>query len=129
MVISAWVPAGPIHEIMGQTAQAIAAVVLSGDQPPPTRWGEPAVLERFFAPARVSVRQERLAFTGPSPRAWVAQQHTHHPAWLRARAVLEPAGLWEDLTGRSLAILETANEDQAGFRVTSDYLVATVEPG
>ncbi len=100
-----------------------------GDTPAPrVQWGDPAVLEGLFAPARVSVRAEGLAFIGPSARAWATDQFADHPGWAAARAVLEPAGRWEDLTARAIEILEAANEDPAAFRTTSGYLIATIEP-
>jgi hypothetical protein len=43
------------------------------------------------------------------------------------RAVLEPRGEAEALRGQALEILEAANEDPAGFRVTNRYMVATAE--
>ncbi|MDP8974765.1 MAG: class I SAM-dependent methyltransferase [Actinomycetota bacterium] len=128
IVLSAWAPAGPVHQVMGLVGQAMAAVLPPDDsRPPRTQWGDPAVLEGLFAPARVSVRSEGLAFVGPSARAWATDQFTNHPGWAAARAVLEPAGRWDELTERAIGTLEAANEDPDGFRITSGYLIATIE--
>jgi hypothetical protein len=58
---------------------------------------------------------------------WGAGQYENHPGWAAARAVLEPAGRWEDLASRAIEILEAANEDPTAFRTTSVYLIATIE--
>lgn len=128
IVLSAWTPTGPVHEVLKLIGDAVASVVARRDRPDSsTQWGEAAVLERLFAPARVTVRDERLAFVGRSARAWALDQYESHPGWAAARAILEPAGRWEEVAGRGIELLEAANEDPTGFRATSGYLIATVE--
>jgi SAM-dependent methyltransferase len=129
VVLSAWTPAGPIHEIMELVGAAMASVLPPKDGPVSQAvWGDPPVLERLFAPAQVTVRAEGLPFVGPSARAWAMDQFANHPGWAAARAVLEPAGRWEELTSRAIETLEEANEDPTSFRTTSGYLIATVKP-
>jgi hypothetical protein len=43
--------------------------------------------------------------------------------------VLEPRGELDLLEERMLAIYEAANEDPAGFRITSRYVVASARRG
>ncbi|MDQ3570965.1 MAG: hypothetical protein M3396_10190 [Actinomycetota bacterium] len=113
---------------MGLVADARASVLPPDDTAvPPTQWGDPAVLERLFNPATVTVREEGLAFVAPSAQAWATDQFENHPGWAAARAVLEAAGRWEELASRAIGILEAANEDPAAFRTTSRYLIATIE--
>ena len=128
IVVSAWTPTGPVRETMKLFGEAVATVLPPEDNPSPqTPWGETPALEQLFAPARVTVRSERLAFVAPSARAWALDQYEHHPGLVAARAVLEPAGRWEDLAGRAIEMLEAANEDPTAFRTTSGYLIATID--
>lgn len=127
IVLSAWTPAGPIREVASLVGEALASVVPpSGDYAPPIEWGDRGVLEQIFAPATVVVSTEELAFVASSARAWAAEQFRSHPGWAAARAVLEPAGCWEEIARRAVGVLETANEDPEGFRTTSTYLIAFV---
>ncbi len=129
IVLSAWPPTGPIRDIMDLVGEAMASVRPPDDDPAaPTSWWEAEALEELFAPATVVVRTERLAFVGPSARGWAVDQFDHHPGWAAARSVLEPAGRWEELAHRAIAILEAANEDPTAFRTTSTYLIATIKP-
>jgi hypothetical protein len=65
-----------------------------------------------------------VAFTAPSPRAYLEEQ-AEHPLAKAGQAVLEPRGEADALRARMLAIFEEANEDPDAFRVTSRYVVAT----
>ena len=128
IVLSAWTQTGAVHETMKLVGDTVASVLPPADSPvTATPWGDPAILEQLFAPARVTVRAERLAFIGTSARAWALDQYEHHPGLVAARAVLEPADRWEEVAGRAIERLEAANEDPTAFRTTSGYLIATIE--
>jgi hypothetical protein len=66
-----------------------------------------------------------IAFTEVSAREFAESELEHHPGWVDARAVLEPRGEWQNLCDETLAIFVAANEDPAGFRVSSDYTIVT----
>lgn len=123
IVVTTWRPEGPLHEAVLLAREALG---LPEDAPV---WGDPEALAGLFAPHPVDLREERLAFTGPSPRDWMQAQLDHHPVWLEARDALAERGGWDDLVARTLALLEAANEDPAAFCVTSRYLVVTVQRG
>ena len=130
ILLSAWAPSGAVHQVMVLLGTTVASVLPPDGTPTPrAQWGDPAVLESLFAPATVAVRSDALAFEAPSPRAWAMEQFDNHPGWAAARSVLEPAGRWEAIRRRAIEILEEANEDPTGFRTTSGYVIATIEPG
>ncbi|HEV2753630.1 MAG TPA: methyltransferase domain-containing protein [Solirubrobacteraceae bacterium] len=123
IVLTTWRPEGPLHE-----AHLLVRKALGLPDEAPV-WGDPDALAGLFAPHAVDLSDERLAFTGASPRDWVQAQLDQHPMWLEAGDALREHGTWDDLVARSLALFEAANEDPAAFRVTSRYLVATVRRG
>ena len=51
----------------------------------------------------------------------------NHPIAVAGQAALEPRGESEALFERMLEVLEAANEDPSGFRVTSRYVIAMAE--
>jgi SAM-dependent methyltransferase len=127
VVLTAWIPEGAIHEI-GQAARAaITEVVGKPTGPPPFAWHDEDSLNGLFAPAglEATVREAEIAITGPSPLEYLVREYASHPYAVVTRAILEPRGKLEALQARTLDILEEANEDPAGFRVTSRYVVAT----
>ena len=94
--------------------------------PPPFPWHEAAAIAALFAPHgfEVTLDEDSLAFTAPSPQAYVDEQ-AHHPLAIAGRAVLDPRGESDAVRRRMLAILTAANEDPKAFRVTSRYVIAT----
>jgi hypothetical protein len=73
----------------------------------------------------VSLQQERISFTAPSPLEYLVRDYSSHPLAVAGRGILEPRGKLEALQARVLETLEAANEDPASFRVTSHYVIAT----
>ena len=127
IVLSAWIPVGGGPR--GRTrrrARRSATRSARPPAPPPFPWHERAALAELFAPHgfEVTLEEERLAFTAPSPRAYLDEQ-ARHPLAVAGQAVLGPRGESEALRERMLAIYEAANEDPDAFRVTSRYVVAT----
>jgi len=128
IVVSAWTPAGPVHEASELLGAAMASVLPPGARPASrTRWGDRAALEHLFPATILTVRAEQLAFVAPSAQAWATEQFTYHPGWATTRAVLESVGRWEELASRTISVLEAANEDPHAFRTTSGYLIAVIE--
>jgi SAM-dependent methyltransferase len=126
IVLSAWMPGGALADVMRVRREATAAAGTSGGGAS-FAWHDGAALTRAFAPYGFSVdlSEEHLAFTAASPQEFVATELRVHPGWIAARTVLEPRGEMRAVRDRVLEIFETANEDPAGFRVTSRYVVAT----
>jgi SAM-dependent methyltransferase len=126
IVLSAWIPSGPIHEAVRAAGEAVRNALGAPAGPPPFPWHDRAALGELFASHdfEVTVDEERLAFTAPSPQAYLDEQ-AHHPLAVAGQAILGPRGESDALRERMLAIYEAANENPDAFRVTSRYVVAT----
>lgn len=127
IVISAWIPDGAISAVNRMSRQAVAQALDLPPAPPPFAWHEQEALAGLFGAHgfEVGLEEATIAFTGPSAREYMQAEADSHPLALAGRAVLEPRGESEALTGRMLDVLEQANEDPSAFRVTSRYVVAT----
>jgi len=129
IVLAAWAPGGAVSKAVRLSRQMVAEAL---EQPvPETRfgWHEPEELRRLFAPhgLEVSTTEHRISFTADSARDFVAEQEQNHPLAVAARPVLREAGRDDELRERLIELHEGANEDPAGFRVTSRYVVAEIE--
>jgi SAM-dependent methyltransferase len=130
MVLSAWRPHGALAEVPRLRREAVAranrAPATAG--PPPFEWHEAEALRELFEPYgfSVSVADAAIAFTAPSAASFSEDQFRCHPGWIEARRVLDGAAL-AALRDRADAMYEDGNEDPHGFRLTSDYVVATLE--
>ena len=120
-LVSAWRPEGAIHDSVGSLMRAVGA-----PPPPPGRLEleqpQHAVpeLEQL---ARVTVHEGELAFVKPSAGVWMDEQELHHPMAIGAVAALRARGAADEARADALRVLEAANEDPEGFRVTSRYVV------
>ncbi|HET6867247.1 MAG TPA: methyltransferase domain-containing protein [Solirubrobacteraceae bacterium] len=127
IVLSAWLPGGPLAEVARVGAEALARAVGAPAGPTPFPWHERDALQGLLGPHGFTVRvdEHRLAFTGRSPREFLDADSANHPMAVSARAVLEPLGTAAAVYQHMLEIYEAANEDPDAFRVTSRYVVAT----
>ena len=84
-------------------------------------------LSVLFAPHGFSVEVEEhiLSLTDTSPAAYLDGESRDHPMAVAGLAVLEGLGQADLLRDRLLQILVAGNEDPAGFRTTSRYVIAT----
>ena len=129
VVLSAWIPGGAISQAARMAREAIREALAAPPAPPPFAWHEPGALAELFGPygfGEPALARERLAFTGPSLEDYFQAELESHPIWAAGRAILEPAGGTEELRERTFEILEAANEDPDGFRITRRYVVATL---
>ena len=126
IVLSAWIPSGAIHEAVHAAEEAVRNALGAPAGPPPFPWHERTALVELFAPHgfEITLDEDCLAFTAPSPQAYVDEQE-HHPLAVAGQAVLGPRGESDAVRERMLAILAAANEDPNAFRVTSRYVAAT----
>ena len=127
VVLSAWIPDGPIAEAGRLSGEAVANALGSPPPGPRFAWQDRGALQDLLGPHGfdVSTDEHRISFTARSAAEYVAGEADNEPRALAARAVLEPRGEYVRLTERLLAIYEDANEDPSAFRVTSRYVVAT----
>jgi SAM-dependent methyltransferase len=127
VVLSAWIPEGAIVEMVRVARETTLRALGISQEPVRFAWHDRDALAGLLAPHgfEVGVVQERIAFVDESPRAFVEGEQGNHPLAVAGRAVLEPRGELDALRERLVAIVDAANEDPAGFRVTSRYVVAT----
>lgn len=128
VVLSAWIPEGAIAEAVAVARQAVMrALGVPAGAVPQFAWHDADALSGLFGPNGfgVELRQQSLAFTSGSAREYIDGEFQNHPLWVAGQALLEPRGEAGEVRDRALAILEAANEDSSGFRVTSRYVVVT----
>lgn len=128
IVITSWVPAGPIAEAGALLRAAMAALTPSATRAAPA-WGDPTFIRKLLSPyGEVGIEEAALTFEAASPEAWFAEQEAAHPIWRGVReSLVERPGAWERLRAESIAKLSAGNEDPAKFRATSRYLVIVVD--
>ena len=132
IVISAWIPTGPISAATRAAAEAVRSALGAPAGPPPFAWHDRDALGRLFAGVGfhdLTLSERTHVFTAPSARAYVDSDMEHHPLALAGRAVLDPRGESDALRDRMVAVLEDGNEDPDAFRVTSRYVIAVARRG
>jgi SAM-dependent methyltransferase len=124
VLLSAWVPAGPIDAMLRAVGRILARVTQS---PPPRRfpWSDGAEVGRLASDAGLalaSTTAAELAIRDSSPEAHVASAQ-EHPMAFSVRSVLEQAGAGLEVHEATTAVLREANEDPDAFLVHSPYVV------
>ena len=77
----------------------------------------------------MSVADAALPFVASSPAAFAASELRDHPAWVDAAGVLDTA-TFEALHAEVVrGCSPTPTKTKGAFRVTSDYVVATMQRG
>lgn len=122
--ISAWIPAGPINDMLAALGRVVARVT---EAPPPRRfaWSDAAAVKAIARKAGLELRgttRGDLAIRDESPDAYVAGGQ-QHPMALGVRPVLERAGADAEARGAMLDVLRKANADPGAFLVHSPYVV------
>jgi SAM-dependent methyltransferase len=127
IVLSAWIPGGAISELNRIGQEAVMRALGTPPGPTPFAWHDREALEGLFNPHgyRIEVEEHRLSFVGRSPSDYLDAEIESHPLVVAGRSILQRHGLDEEVRTRMLSVLEAANEDPAGFRVTRRYVVAT----
>jgi SAM-dependent methyltransferase len=131
VVLSAWHPRGALAEASRLRRETVArASGTTKGGPPPFAWHDVAALRDLFEPHgfKVSAMDVRLPFTSASTEAFVERDFAGHPGWTEAGRVLDARSI-EELRAEILQVFAEANEDPGAFRVTSDYMVATMHRG
>jgi SAM-dependent methyltransferase len=126
ILLTAWIPDSPIAHMNHVARQAVLRALGAPAAPPPFAWHDPDALHRLFAPHGFSLTltEHLLSFTAASPRDYLDRESANHPLAVAGRQVLEQHGTADQTSAHLLAILEAANEDPTGFRVTSRYITA-----
>ena len=127
LVISAWIPQGPIMEMNAAAADAVRQALGLAPGPQPFAWHDrdasPCAAGALRVHARGSTTQPGVhrLITARLPRRRIPQPS---PGGCRA-GVLAQVRQAEAVRTRLLQILEAGNEDPRSFRATSRYIVAT----
>jgi SAM-dependent methyltransferase len=132
VVLAAWIPGGAISQVTRIWREAVQRALDAPAGPPPFDWHEPDALAALLAPHGFSVEVEEhpIAFTAPSARAYLEAEMAAHPLVVAGRGILEKdPGAADAVLRQALAVLEDGNEADAGFQVTSRYIIATARRG
>ncbi len=128
LLLAAWIPGGPISDAVRLSRRTMAEILGQPPPSPPFPWHEHDALSDLFAPRgfSVSITEHSLAFGAPSVDEFMRVEGENHPLAIAARPVLESAGRAEEVREGMRRIYEKGNEDPTAFRVTSNYVVATL---
>ena len=124
VLLSAWVPAGPIDAMLGAMGRILSRVTQS---PPPKRfpWSDEVAVGRLASAAGLvleSTTPAELAIRDSSPEAYVAAGR-EHPMALSVRPVLQQAHAEIEVQEAMTAVLRDANQDPDAFLVHSPYVI------
>ena len=99
--------------------------------PPPFAWHDTNALVGLLEPFGFTVVTEEsaLSFRARSSSEYIDQEFRHHPMWVEARSILEPAGTWDQTAALAARILEDGNEDRDAFCITSRFVIASAFRG
>ena len=98
---------------------------------PSVAWGDPAQVERLFAPHDVTLRFDRPAFEVffPSPEDYLAFAAANSGGYRTARGLLESQGLWSQAEAAvQQAIADTNEAEDGSYAATWDYLLILGRP-
>jgi SAM-dependent methyltransferase len=125
-LVSAWVPTGPIAEMVGTFGRALSAA--TGAAPRRFAWHDVTAVSELAARhgARVMFHEGELLITGQSPESYFDANEHQHPVSVAGRPVLERAGTYAEVRERALEVLREGNEDPEAFRVSSPYRVIEI---
>jgi len=134
IVLAAWRPEGAMFEM----TSCAAGMVMSELGVPAPRgdgfaWHERDALVDLFGAQGFEVRVEghRLAYRARSVDEFIDTEQRNHPIAVSGQTTLEQLGRAEAVRDRMRerihAILSAANEEPAAFRVSSPYVVATID--
>jgi SAM-dependent methyltransferase len=124
LLLSAWVPAGPIDAMLGAMGRIVGRLTQA---PPPQRfpWSDPSAVGPLAGGVGLALEttiSSQLPIRGPSPEAYVAAG-AEHPMAVAIRPMIERAGAADEIQAAMTDVLREANEDPSGFLVHSPYVV------
>jgi SAM-dependent methyltransferase len=129
-LISAWIPSGPIHAMLGAMREVHGRVT---QQAPPRRlfaWSEADAVRELARDAGLALESTTVAeleIRAASAEAYV-DGGAEHPMHLLVRPTLERAGAAQEARDAMVAAVRQANEDDDAFLVHSPYVVHLLLP-
>ena len=132
VVLSAWLPAGPVSEVVCMARETAMAALDAPPMPAPFAWHDRDALSGLMAPHgfSVDIEQHTHVFTAASIDDYIQGELIDHPRSTAARAMLAARGKTEvqdEIVDRAREMLTAANEEPGGFAVTNTYVVAAAE--
>jgi ubiquinone/menaquinone biosynthesis C-methylase UbiE len=126
LLLTAWIPEGPIDAFVGVMARAVAEA--TGQARKRFPWHNEDAVRELAEPHHATVRSTRseLEISASSPEEYLAAGEANHPMSIAMRPVLERAGTSEEVRKRALDVLREGNEAPEGFRVTGPYRLVRV---
>lgn len=126
IIFTAWLPGGAVGEMNQAAGEMIRAAMGAPAPPTPFAWHDTTALATLFAAHGMTVTAEphQLAFTAPSPEAYLKSSSTH-PMAVTGIGMLQRLGKGELARARMLTILEDGNESQDAFMSTGRFVVVT----
>ena len=130
IVISAWLPEGAIRQVVRMARETEMAALDTPSMPSAFAWHDGGALSGLLSPHGFSVDIEPHphVFTAASIDDYLQDELVDHPLWVASRAMLgarRKGHVHTEIVERAREMLTAANEDPAGFAVTSSYVVAT----
>lgn len=128
IVLSAWIPGNPISRMSQMIMTELREASGAAPAPPGMAWHEVDQVAALAARhgLAVSATERSIAFTDASVDDYLDREIREHPMALSARAVLEPAGRFDEVHRQARALLADGNEDPSAFRVTSRYVILSL---
>jgi len=127
--VTAWIPAGPINDMLTVLGRAIGRA--TGGAPPPKRfpWSKTDSVRSIAEPCglAVSTTRHELEIRAASPAAYV-DSGQEHPMALDAWPLLERAGVLDTLREEMIDALAPHNEDAPRLLIRSPYVVHELRP-
>ncbi len=130
VLLSAWLPAGPIHGMFGALGRILSRVTptLPREQ---FEWSDPAAVRDIARGAGLDLEATtagQLTIRAASPEAYVKAGQDDHPMGLAVRPVLQRAGVEAEVTQAMTAVLHAANEAPGALLLHSPYVVHVLRP-
>jgi len=129
-VLTAWVPGGATGAMVARAQELVRTAMEAPPSPPGFPWHDTIAVADLVAPHGMTVRlagRHRLVFTAPSPAAYLDVELANHPMAIAAFHLLRERGQADLGRQELLRVLVDHNEDSAGFRSTSEYVVLVAQ--
>ena len=126
VLITAWIPAGPIHQMLGVMGQVVARASNSpAGAGPRFAWNDVDVFGSVAAEAGLMLRRttaHQLSIRAASVADYV-DASWDHPMGVAALPLLRGVGAEDELRTAQLRMLDEANEEPDAFLVHNPYVV------
>ncbi len=132
IVLSAWLPIGPISEVTRMARDTAMAALDAPATRPPFAWHDHDALSALLAPHgfNVDIELHSHVFTAVSVDDYLRGEFIDHPISAALRAMLEAQGkndVQTQIVDRAREMLSAANEKPDGFAVSSSYVLAVAQ--